>query len=148
MVRGNRLKGYQGVAALIWPAPMVIGCEGRRMKKLMRQIRTTGLIALSIAALPLILIAAIFFRKNRKCAPKELALELNQLAAGDMDGWDEMECVQIEDPRLEAIRQEAMAVHLPFRAEDRQLLTRLASKAAALHPRPRVGRSRQGDGRT
>jgi hypothetical protein len=99
----------------------------------MRLLPAIGIVALIVAAIPLAIISGIFSR-SRKCTPRELASELNELAAGEMGGWDQLECVPIKDPRLEAIRQEAMAVHLPFREEDHQLLKHLAAKAAALQP--------------
>ena len=98
----------------------------------MRLLRAIGGIALAIAALPLAVIAGILF-KRRKCTPEEMASELNELAAGNMNGWDRLESVPIKDPRLEAIRKEAMAVCLPFRSEDRALLRHLAAKAGSLH---------------
>jgi hypothetical protein len=100
----------------------------------MKLLRALGAIALGVASLPFALVAGIGFR-GRTCTPKELALELEGLAAGDMSYWDQLECVRLKDPRLEAIRQEAMAVNLPFREEDQNLLRRLAARAAALQPR-------------
>src|SRR5688572_23965244 len=98
----------------------------------MRILRIIGGIALTVVAIPLALIGAAIGRKGRKCTPAELASELKELAAGDMSFWDQLECVPLRDPRLEAIRQEAMAVDLPFREEDCVLLRRLAVKATAL----------------
>ena len=99
----------------------------------MRLLRAIGVIALTIVALPLAIIGGVIGRKGRESTPNELASELSELARGDMSGWDDLECGgPFRDPRLEAIRQEAMAVELPFREEDRALLARLAAKAHAL----------------
>ena len=100
-------------------------------------IRLLGIICavvIGAIALPFAIVGGLFF-STRKCTPQELAAELNALAADDMRWWDGLECGgRIQDPRLEAIRQEAMAVELPFRDQDRALLTRLAAKAAAITP--------------
>jgi hypothetical protein len=98
------------------------------MKMLLRAI---GGVALTVVAIPVALIAGIRF-KDRKCSPEKLASELKALAAGDMSYWDQLESVSIRDQRLEAIRQEAMAVALPFRPSDRAKLVELALRAEAL----------------
>src|ERR1051326_8246879 len=100
----------------------------------MRLVRAVGIVAIAIITLPWAVVGGLFSKK-RDCTPEELASELKELAAGKMSGWDQLECVRIKDPRLESIRQEAMAVELPFRQEDRELLAYLATKVALLSPR-------------
>jgi hypothetical protein len=94
-------------------------------------LRILGKVALLTVALPLALIAGLFF-KGRKCGPEELASELRALAKGDMSYWDRLECVPLKDPRLEPIRQEALKVDLPFGPADPAKLMALADRAAAL----------------
>jgi hypothetical protein len=87
---------------------------------------------LIVICFPLAALAAAFLKKTRNCTPQELASDLRELADGKYESWDELECVPIEDPRLEAIRQEAMTVALPFRPEDRIKLAALAQRAEEL----------------
>ena len=96
-------------------------------------LRTIGATALVGILLPVSIVAGLF-SKGRKCAPGELASELEAFA-NDAEGemaWDRLESVPIIDARLEAIRREAMTVNLPLQADDRAKLGRLASKARAL----------------
>ncbi len=104
-------------------------------------LRGIGIAALLIIAVPLFLIIVIplaliskIWFKGRKCTPEELAYELDEIAAGRMDGWDQIECVPLADTRLEAIRGEAMWVNLPLLESDKAKLTLLAAKARALKP--------------
>ena len=86
-------------------------------------------------AFKLAIIGGLLGREGRKTTPAELASKLGALASNDLSGWDQLECGgRFQDPRLEAIRQEAKAVELPFWEEDRALLARLAARAAALGP--------------
>ena len=100
----------------------------------MALLRIITVIAIALIALPVALVAGLLGRKGRRCSPQELAQELRQLSEGDMSGWDEFECVPIQDPRLEAIRREAMQVELPLRRSDRVKLAELANRAEALPP--------------
>jgi hypothetical protein len=98
--------------------------------KVLRAIRAVAILAV---ALPVAIVAGLFLSKGRKCTPEELAADLDEFASGTEGemAWDRLESVPILDPRLEGIRREAMAVNLPLRAEDRDLLGRLAVKARA-----------------
>ena len=95
------------------------------------------LLFLLLFVLPAVLIlqAIGILSKYRKCTPEELAADLRKFAdgtEGDRD-WDDLECGgPFEDPRLEAIRQEAMHVELPLRPEDRIMLGALAFRAGSL----------------
>jgi len=102
-----------------------------------RLLRAVGAVALVIFALPIALVAGLFFKgKGRNCTPEELAAELQALA-DDQDGLvdgDRLECVPIKDSRLEAIRREAVYLIQPVRFEDRPKLAQLAERARALKP--------------
>ena len=100
----------------------------------MKLLRAIGAVGLVIIALPVALFAGLF-SKGRKCTPEELVSDLRALAdgtEGEMT-WGTLECVPIIDPRLEAIRREAIKVNLPLQTEDRAKLSRLATSAAALN---------------
>ena len=105
-------------------------------------LRATAAVALAAFLLPIaivllpIAIVASFLPKGRKCSPAKLAAKLRKFADGTESewDWDDLECVPIRDPRLEAIRQEAMTVSPPLRAEDRTKLGPLSAKASALSP--------------
>jgi hypothetical protein len=66
-----------------------------------------------------------------KRTPEELSVFLRGLRDGTLTNrqWDEFECLPIKDPKLEAIRKEALAVRLPIdeggRSKIAKLLTRL-----------------------
>jgi len=101
----------------------------------MKVLRAILAIAIVVVALPVAIVAGLL-SKGRKCTPEELAADLDVFASGTEGemAWDRLESVPILDPRLEGIRREAMAVNLPLRAEDRDLLGRLAVKARLLTP--------------
>ena len=90
-------------------------------------------ILIVIVAMPFGLIAGLL-SKGRNCTPEELAADLKKLAEGTEDerDWDILESVPIADQRLEAIRQEAIAVNFPPQEADRAKLGRLVLKARAL----------------
>jgi hypothetical protein len=90
-------------------------------------------ILIVIVAMPFGLIAGLL-SKGRNCTPEELAADLKKLAEGTEDewDWDILESVPIADQRLEAIRQEAIAVNFPPQEAERAKLGRLALKARAL----------------
>ena len=90
-------------------------------------------IAVAVVTFPFAVMVGLLSEGRRKCTPQQLAGELARLGAGDMSGWDRLECGgRMRDPRLEAIRQEAMAVSLPFRPQDQAKLAELSQKAARL----------------
>jgi hypothetical protein len=100
-----------------------------------RLLRIIGAAALVIVAFPIALMAGLFF-KGRNCTPEELAIDLQKFSDGIEDAmdWDELESVPLKNPRLEAIRQEAMDVNLPLRPEDRTKLGELAARTRTLFP--------------
>jgi hypothetical protein len=100
---------------------------------MVRLLRAIGAVAFVVLALPIGLVAGLLF-KGRNCTPEELAAELQALADGqdDLVDGDRLECVSIKDPRLEAIRQEAVHLIQPVRSEDRPKLGQLAERARAL----------------
>lgn len=102
----------------------------RRMMYLLWDIRA---ILIVIVAMPFGLIAGLL-SKGRNCSPEELAADLKKLAEGTENerDWDRLESVPIADQRLEAIRQEAIAINFPPQEADRATLGRLATKAKVL----------------
>jgi hypothetical protein len=87
-------------------------------------------LALVIVALPIAIVANLF-SKGRDCSPEEFAADVQKLAdgtEGERD-WDVLESVRLKDPRLEAIRQEAIAVPWPIDQEGRAKLSSLAQRA-------------------
>ena len=102
---------------------------------MVRLLRAICAVAFVILALPIALVAGLFFKgRSRNCTPEELAAELQALADGqdDLVDGDRLECVPIKDSRLEAIRQEAIYLIQPVRPEDRPKLGQLAERARAL----------------
>jgi hypothetical protein len=99
-------------------------------------LRAIGACAFVIVMLPAAFAAGLL-SKGRKCSPEELASELKKFATGaeGETDWDRLESVPMRDPRLEAIRQEAMTVNLPLQAEDRAKLGLLAAKVETLSSR-------------
>jgi len=99
----------------------------------MKVLRAILAVAIVVVALPVALVAGLL-SEGRKCTPEELAADIDEFVSGTEGemAWDRLESVPILDPRLEGIRRESMAVNLPLRAEDRDLLGRLAVKARAL----------------
>jgi hypothetical protein len=97
----------------------------------MRWLRFIGATALVIVAFPFAVIAGLL-SKGRNCTAQELAADLQKLSDGNDECWDCLESVPIKDPRLEAIRQEALKVNLPLGAEDRAKLGELAAQTRAL----------------
>jgi hypothetical protein len=99
-----------------------------------------GGVLLAIILLPVALVAGIWhtIRGGANTAPDELAEMLRGVAKeGDDSGyWDELECVNLRDVRLEAIRQEALRVSVPLAPEGRSKLLELAEQAEALSSRP------------
>ena len=99
-----------------------------------------GATALIVPLLPVALVAGIWhrIRGGANTAPDELAKMLRGVAnEGDESAyWDELECVNLRDARLEAIRQEALKVSLPLAPEGRSKLLELAEQAEVLSRRP------------
>jgi len=104
----------------------------------MRLLRKIGATAIAIIALPIATIAGLF-SKGRNCTPIQLAADLRELSEGRKGayGWDEMECVPLKDPRLEAIRLEAIRMAWSLKPEDLLKLKEFADRAEAIpaqHP--------------
>ena len=93
-----------------------------------------GALALTIALLPVALVAGIWqrIRGGADIAPDELAEVLRGASEDRRADWDQLECVDIKDAQLEAIRQKALAVSLPLTPEGRLKLVGLAEQAEAL----------------
>lgn len=97
---------------------------------------------LAAILLPVAFVAGIWHRLMGGAAvsPNEFA-DILRGAAGDghphYPYWDMLECVDLRDPRLEALRQEALQVALPPTLDGQSKLSELAMKADALtegHP--------------
>lgn len=99
-------------------------------------MRRIGAAFLVVALLPVALVAGIWhtIRGGANTVPDELAKKLRAVAEeGDHSRyWDELECVNLRDAQLEAIRQETLKVALPLTPEGRSKLIRLAEQAEAL----------------
>ena len=93
-----------------------------------------------VVLIPVALVAGIWhtIREGANTSPDELAKMLRGVAEeGDKsEYWDELECVNLRDAQLEAIRQEALKVLLPLAPEGRSKLIGLAKRAEALRPHP------------
>ena len=97
----------------------------------MRWLRFIGATALVIVALPVAVVGGLL-SKGRNCTAQEFAADLQELSDGNDESWDRLESVPIKDSHLEAIRQEALKVNLPLRAEDRAKLGGLAARIRTL----------------
>ena len=74
------------------------------------------------------------FERPTKRSPTEVAKYLRDFlngTGGDWD-WDDFISIEIADPRLEAIRQQAAALELPMADEDTGSLRELICEAEAL----------------
>jgi uncharacterized protein YciW len=94
-------------------------------------LRIALAISLIVIALPAAIFARIFFNQDRDCSADEFASRLERLALGSEGpyDWDELESEPLQDPRLEEIRQAAMALAFPPSNEDRAILRQLAARA-------------------
>src|ERR1700730_7287296 len=87
-------------------------------------------IVIAAIVLPFAVVASLISRRGRKYTAEEMAAQLQRLAEGDMNGWDDLECGgPLRDARLGALRQEAMTVELPLRPQDRARLADLSLQA-------------------
>jgi hypothetical protein len=87
-----------------------------------------------IALLPVTLVASIWhtIRGGANTTPDELAEILRGASEDRHPYWDDLECVNLRETRLEAIRQEALKVAVPLTPEGRSKLIRLAEQAEAI----------------
>jgi hypothetical protein len=109
----------------------------------LRWLKAIAGVLLIAAMAPIALVVNVSLRlfgiKGSKRTADELASTLRRFADGAEDpyDWDDLECGgPIRDPRLEAIRQEAMTVDLPLRPKDRAKLGELAVRAEAVRQQP------------
>lgn len=104
----------------------------------LRWLRHVGAVTLVVALLPVAAVASAWhaIRCGADVTPEELA----EMLRGACEGgrlpidvyWDELECVNLRDPQLEAIRQEALKVVLPLTLDGCARLMELAKQAEAL----------------
>ncbi|MGE0750770.1 MAG: hypothetical protein AB7K64_09305 [Variibacter sp.] len=92
------------------------------------------LAAFAIILSPVALVVGIWhkIRGGADTTPHELADILRDASEDRHAAWDELECVDLRDARLEAIRQEALKVSEPLTPDDRSKLIKLAEQADAL----------------
>lgn len=88
----------------------------------------------SVLLSPIALAASIWhlLRGGADVTPLELAEILRDVSEGRHPAWDDLECVDLRNTQLEAIRQEALKVSEPLTLEGRSKLLRLADQAEAL----------------
>jgi hypothetical protein len=106
----------------------------------MRWLRHIGAVALVVALLPVAIGSSVWhaIRGGADTTPEEFAKILRGASEGGSPSdvyWDELDCVNLRDARLEAIRHEASKVSLPVTPEGRVRLMQLAEEAEALAPR-------------
>lgn len=88
----------------------------------------------TIVLTPVALVVGIWFkiRGGADTTPRELAEILRGASEDRHPAWDELECVDIRDARLETVRQEALKVSVPLTPDARLKLIELSERAEAL----------------
>ncbi|HMI97736.1 MAG TPA: hypothetical protein VK479_14575 [Micropepsaceae bacterium] len=101
-------------------------------------LRLTAGIAVAALVFPLVVLIQfplwLFGLQRAKRTPQEVAAYLKDFMDGTEDDydWDDFEAVPIKDPRLDAIRKEAMSVKLPIDASGRAKLAELLARTEDL----------------